>query len=196
MSIIFNLALLWLTVSVNALVISTDFDGIIKSQAQSITSSELKNSHSTNPRQEESQVLLNVLVTKVIDGDTFWVDDGTSQFKVRFIGVDAPEPRNTRWKKKGQYAEQSKEYVCRLTLNKRVKLVWDVQKFDRYQRMLAYVYLEDGTFLNASLVENGFAVVSTFPPNVKYVDLFLKLQHDAREKQNGLWSLPVQDSEE
>jgi len=196
MSIIFNRALLWLTMSVNALVISNNFGGIIKSQVQTITSTEFKNCHSTNSSQEANQTLVNVLVTKVIDGDTFWVDDGTSQFKVRFIGIDAPETRNTRWKKKGLYAEQSKEYVRSLTLDKRVNLAWDVQKIDRYQRTLAYVYLEDGTFLNASLVENGYAVVSTFPPNVKYVDLFLKLQHDAREKQQGLWSLPVQDSAE
>src|SRR5690606_16688810 len=116
-----------------------------------------------------------------------------SQVKGRFIGIDAPETRNTKFKKKGYYAQEAKDYLTKVSLHKKVKLVWDVQKVDRYQRALAYVYLEDGTFLNANLVENGYAVVSTFPPNIKHVDLFLKLQYNAREKQYGLWSIPVQD---
>ncbi|MCZ6485581.1 MAG: thermonuclease family protein [Acidobacteria bacterium] len=53
---------------------------------------------------------------------------------------------------------------------------------DGYGRQLAYVYLEDGTFVNARLVEHGFALVMTVPPNVKYQDLFLKLQQEAREE--------------
>ncbi|MBW8056808.1 MAG: thermonuclease family protein [candidate division NC10 bacterium] len=49
------------------------------------------------------------------------------------------------------------------------------------------VYLDDGTFVNAWLVENGYAMVMTVPPNVKYQDLFLKLQREAREAGRGLW---------
>jgi endonuclease YncB( thermonuclease family) len=55
---------------------------------------------------------------------------------------------------------------------------------DRYGRLLAYVYLKDGTFVNAWLVEQGYAQVMTVPPNVKYQDLFLKLQREARRE---LW---------
>ena len=128
-----------------------------------------------------------VYVTKVIDGDTFWVDNGVESFKVRFIGVDAPETRNTRWKKKGHYATESKKYVKSKTEHQWVRLEYDVQSRDHYKRVLAYIYLQDGTFLNASLIEQGYAVVSTFPPNVKYVELFIKLQRQAREKKRGLW---------
>ncbi|MFQ5990722.1 MAG: thermonuclease family protein [Candidatus Methylomirabilales bacterium] len=53
--------------------------------------------------------------------------------------------------------------------------------------MLAYVFLDDGTFVNAWLVENGYAMVMTVPPNVTYQDLFLKLQREAREAGRGLW---------
>jgi micrococcal nuclease len=56
----------------------------------------------------------------------------------------------------------------------------------RYGRFLACVYLEDGTFVNAWLAENGYAQVMTVPPNVKYQDLFLRLQRDAREARRGL----------
>jgi len=126
-------------------------------------------------------------VTKVIDGDTFWVDNGTESFKVRLIGIDAPETRNSRWKKKGYYGTESKVYVQSKTERQWVRLESDVQAMDQYKRMLAYIYLEDGTFLNASLVEQGYAVVSTYPPNVKYVELFTDLQKQARKAEQGLW---------
>ena len=51
----------------------------------------------------------------------------------------------------------------------------------------SYVYLKDGTFLNAHLIERGYAQVMTVPPNVKYSDKFLKLQRKARRKNAGLW---------
>lgn len=129
-----------------------------------------------------------VYVTKVIDGDTFWVNNGSEKFKVRFIGIDAPETRNSRGKLKGPYAKEAREYVQQLTENKWVKLELDVQKKDRYKRLLAYIYLLDGTFLNADLVKGGFAVVDTYPPNVKHTALFVKLQHQARESKKGVWA--------
>ena len=71
---------------------------------------------------------------------------------------------------------------------KRVRIEFDVEKRDRYGRLLAYVYLPDGRMLNAELVKEGYAQVYTFPLNVKYVDMFLKLQEEARENNRGLWS--------
>ncbi len=75
----------------------------------------------------------------------------------------------------------------KLVDGKTVRLEFDVQQVDRYNRLLAYVYLKDDTFVNAWLVEHGYAVVMTIPPNVKHQDLFLKLQREAREKGRGLW---------
>jgi len=147
-------------------------------------------SDESGPSREEKQKRWKkglVYVTKVIDGDTFWVDNGTASFKVRFIGIDAPETRNSRWKEKGYYAQEAKEYVRSNTEHQWVRLEFDVQATDRYKRRLAYIYLEDGTFLNASLVEQGYAVVDTYPPNVKYVELFTELQRKARDNNRGLW---------
>ncbi|MCD6062641.1 MAG: nuclease (SNase protein) [Flavipsychrobacter sp.] len=123
-------------------------------------------------------------VTKVIDGDTFWIDD---KEKVRLIGVDAPESRNTGRKKIGYYGKEAKAFLKSYLMGKRVELKYDVTRTDRYQRTLAYVYLEDGTFLNAELVKLGYAMVYTVPPNVKYADDFLELQREARENGRGLW---------
>lgn len=61
-----------------------------------------------------------------------------------------------------------------------------MQRQDKYKRTLAYVYVGE-MMLNAELVRQGSAQVSTFAPNVKYQELFLKLQREAREARRGLW---------
>ncbi len=68
-----------------------------------------------------------------------------------------------------------------------VKLEFDVEKRDRYERLLAYVYLSDGRMLNEIIVKEGYANLLTIPPNVKYQERFLKLYKEAREGNRGLW---------
>ncbi len=131
-------------------------------------------------------------IKKFVDGDTFWIDNGTEKGeKIRFIGVDTPESRKTFNKEVGYYGKEAKNYVENLLRGKKVRLEYDVDSYDRYGRTLAYIYLEDGTFLNAKLIKEGYAVVMTVPPNVKYVDLFVKLQKEARENKKGLWNIPI-----
>jgi len=133
--------------------------------------------------------LLVATVIGVIDGDTVEVmlGDGAKE-KVRYIGVDTPE---TRHPKKGVecFGREAYDFNKALVLGKRVWLERDVEERDRYQRLLAYVWLdaEKQRMANAILVSEGYAQVSTYPPNVKYVELFLKLQREARENNKGLW---------
>lgn len=127
-------------------------------------------------------------VKKVVDGDTFWLDDGSSKgVKIRLIGVDAPESRKTSRKEIGFFGKEAKIFLGNMLAGKNVKLLFDVGKFDQYHRTLAYAYLEDGTFINAELVKQGYAMVMTVPPNVKFAGLFVKLQQEARENERGLW---------
>ena len=128
-------------------------------------------------------------VSKITDGDTFYVMTKNSEkFKIRLIGIDAPESYNVGKKfRKEYFGKEAKIFVTNLLKNKKVKLIFDVQKTDRYGRILAYAYLENGVFLNQYLVENGFAVVATFPPNVKFVEVFTKAEKSARNKKLGLW---------
>lgn len=125
------------------------------------------------------------IVTKVIDGDTFWINN---KEKVRLIGIDAPETRNTRYKPKEPFAEQSKQFLSDLILGKEIILEYDAGKYDRYRRLLAYVYLLDSTFVNKELVKEGYALIMTVQPNTKYADLFLEMQQEARENKRGLWA--------
>ena len=100
------------------------------------------------------------LVTRVVDGDTIVLSNGE---RLRYIGVDTPE---TKHPKKGLqcYGKEASAFNKKLVEGKKVKLEFDVQQKDRYGRLLAYVYLEDGTFVNAELLRKGYAQVMTIPP--------------------------------
>ena len=140
----------------------------------------------------------NVLVKRVVDGDTLKLENGEY---VRLLGIDTPEMHESAKlyrdaRRSGQSVEaikqmgrQAYEITKQLAEGKRVRLEFDKEKYDKYNRILAYVYLPDGSFLNALIVEEGYATVMTYPPNVKYADYFLKLERLAREERKGLWGV-------
>jgi len=135
----------------------------------------------------QTDSLLAVKVVRVVDGDTIQVCCiGWKQEKVRYIGINTPETKHPT-KEVEHFGEEASEANRKLVDGKTVRLEFDVQQLDKYGRTLAYVYLEDGTFVNARLVEHGYAAVMTVPPNVKHQELFLKLQREAREEKRGLW---------
>lgn len=122
-------------------------------------------------------------VKRVVDGDTAVLSSGE---KVRYIGINTPELHHPK-KPVERYAREAKEFNRRLVEGKKVRLEFDVERRDKYRRLLAYLFLEDGTFVNSELVRQGYAQVMTFPPNVKYADLFVRMQKEAREAKRGLW---------
>jgi micrococcal nuclease len=130
---------------------------------------------------------VGALVTEVIDGDTIRVtfDDETTA-TVRYIGIDTPETVHPR-RGVDCFGREASARNKELVENKRVHLEKDVSETDRYGRLLRYVYLEDGVMVNGTLVSEGYAQVSTFPPDVKYTDQFLQLQREARDANRGLW---------
>jgi micrococcal nuclease len=135
-------------------------------------------------------------VSRAVDGDTLVLETGE---RVRLIGIDTPEMHESN--KLYRDAERTKqdittiqklgrrayEFTKNLAEGKRVSLEFDVEKYDKYKRLLAYVYLKNGTFVNAEVVKQGYASLMTYPPNVKYADLLLKLYQEARENRRGLW---------
>ncbi len=127
-------------------------------------------------------------VTKVVDGDTFWIEDGSPKgLKVRMIGIDAPETRRSENKEVGYYGTEAKAYLERRLRGQKVCLEYDVDRRDRYGRELAYVYLPDGTFVNAELIRGGYAVLLTIAPNVRHAEEFARLQAEARAEKRGVW---------
>jgi len=133
------------------------------------------------------------IVTRVVDGDTIWVSGKKGQEeKIRLIGIDAHEVRNTPKKKAGFYGKEATAYLRKRISGKKVRLEYDVQRYDRYRRTLAYIYLEDGTFINAEMVRKGYAVVLTVSPNIKYADKLILSQQEARKNSRGLWGVKMQ----
>lgn len=138
----------------------------------------------------------DILARRCVDGDTLELESGE---KVRLIGIDTPEMHESNKlhrdsRKSQQDAETIKslgrkayQFTKKLVEKKRVRLEFDVEKYDKYKRLLAYVYLADGTFVNAEIIKQGYASIMTYPPNVQYADLFLELYQEARENKRGLW---------
>jgi len=138
----------------------------------------------------------DILVRRTIDGDTIELENGE---RVRLIGIDTPESRYsaklTRDARRTHAAyttiiamgKEASRFTASLVQGARVRIEFDVQRRDHYNRLLGYVYLPDGRMLNAVLVREGYAQVYTVPPNVKHVDTFLALQKEARENKRGFW---------
>ncbi len=144
-------------------------------------------------------------VTRTADGDTIevrWVGAGRDKLeKVRLIGVDAPELSHPDLGIKEQPGgREAAAYTRRILMEQRpreVLLEFDAQERDKHGRLLAYVWLSyprkgdeaevREKMLNARLLLDGHARIMTVPPNVRYADLFRKLQAEAREAGRGLW---------
>jgi micrococcal nuclease len=128
---------------------------------------------------------LEGLVVKVVDGDTIHVRLGERVEKVRYIGVNTPEVHHPRLGEQPG-GHEAWDVNRGLVAGRQVRLEMDVRARDRHGRLLAYVWVGE-TMVNAALVDRGYAQVWTVPPNVRYQQLFLRLQRDAREAGRGLW---------
>jgi len=118
-----------------------------------------------------------------VDGDTILLDnDG----RVRLIGVDTPETVHPK-KPVEYFGKKASAFTKRMCKSKKVRLEYDWQKRDRYGRLLAYVYLEDGTFVNAEIIKQGYGFAYTQFP-FKYLEEFRQYEKEAREDQVGLWA--------
>src|SRR5215831_5176098 len=128
-------------------------------------------------------------VVRVVDGDTIYVQLADRVEKIRYIGVDAPELHHPL---KGEEpgGREATAVNRRLVAGRHVRLELDVRTRDRYGRLLAYVWVGD-TMINAELVRRGYAQVMTVPPNVKYQEMFVTLQRQARDAHRGLWHASV-----
>ncbi|MBI3611260.1 MAG: thermonuclease family protein [Nitrospirae bacterium] len=130
-----------------------------------------------------------IAVKRVIDGDTIELADGE---RVRYLGIDAPELRRKirgRWVERAEpFATEAFELNRRLVEGRAVRLELDRESRDRYHRLLAYVFVGD-RLVNAELIAAGYAVVRIHPPNLRYADLLMKLQAEARAHQRGLWAV-------
>ena len=148
--------------------------------------------HVASPRRVGSSVVTpapiaedgTVLVVRAVDGDTIVLEGGAT---VRYLGIDTPETVDPR---KGVqcFGPEASQANHALVDGKRVRLVADVEDHDQYGRMLRYVTLADGTFVNRELVLQGFASAYTYPPNIAHAEELRTAAREARIAKRGLWA--------
>ena len=121
--------------------------------------------------------------TRVVDGTTIILNNGEP---VRLIGVNIPETRNNN-KQVEHHRNEAFVFAKKMVEGKEVRLEYDQQQRDKHGRLLAYVHLMDGTFLNAEIIKQGYGNVYTEFP-FKYMEEFGKYEKEAREAKRGLWA--------
>ncbi len=122
-------------------------------------------------------------VGRVFDGDTVSLLISGRTERVRLIGIDAPEMAQRPW---GRRAKNHLEEIIS-GASGAVRFERDVVERDRYGRLLGYIRTPEGRLINEMMVRDGYAVLYTFPPNVKYVDLFTAAEKAARDRKLGIW---------
>ena len=121
-------------------------------------------------------------VKRVIDGDTLLLVNGE---RVRLIGVDTPETKHPQ-KPVQYFGREAYLFTKQMVDGKEARFEFERQKRDRYGRLLAYVYLLDGTFLNAEIIKQGYGFAYTRFP-FKYMEEFRRYEREAKENRRGLW---------
>lgn len=104
---------------------------------------------------------------------------------IRLIGIDTPETVHPS-EPVECFGPAASRFTTTSLAGETVRLEFDVERRDHYGRMLAYVW-DDGKLFNSALVQRGFATVSTYPPNVRYVGRFTAAQDQAQGAGRGLW---------
>lgn len=138
--------------------------------------------------------LTEAKVTKIVDGDTIWVDINGDEEKVRFIGVNCPEYTT----KIEPYGKEATEYTTNELLGKTIYLQKDVSETDDYNRLLRYIWLEKVDnineenirqyLFNAKLVLNGYAQSNYYKPDISLQNYLEKFENEAKENHLGMWN--------
>jgi len=123
-------------------------------------------------------------IKKIYDGDTILLTNG---LKVRLLGINTPEvERRNKLAQVG--GEVAKSWLQKRLKNKKVRLESDVEKKDKYGRLLAHIFTENKEHINIELVKQGLASVNIHPPNLKYTDELIKAEQQAEQARLGIWN--------
>ena len=127
-------------------------------------------------------------VVGVIDGDTIRVKMNNQIETVRLLGINTPEVENP-YKHQECFGQEASKETKELLNNKEVYLIPDPQSSDRgkYGRLLRYVFLPNGEFVNTELVKEGYAFNYIYEP-FQFMKYFDFLEKKAKENRLGLWS--------
>lgn len=125
-------------------------------------------------------------VVRVVDGDTVILNIDGKKTRVRLIGIDTPESVAMDESRNVKQGKTASEYTKQLLENKKVRLEYDDEKQDVYDRKLGYLFLDD-EFINEKLLKEGMAKLYTKTTNQKYLERLKKAEQYARDNKKGFW---------
>lgn len=154
------------------------------------------NSNTKLETETQSQSQKSYLVTKVVDGDTLTISKDGSSVTLRLIGIDTPETVHPS-KPVECFGTEASNKAKSLLSGKYITLEMDNSQgtYDKYQRMLAYVYLPDGTMFNKYMISEGYAYEYTYGTPYKYQSEFKQAENSAKQNKKGLWADGVCEEE-
>lgn len=152
-----------------------------------INPKKMQNQYASRKIEQDEGVRQQATVVEIVDGDTIKIDYHGKIEKLRMIGIDTPESVHPNKKKNTRQGKTASNFTKQELLNKKIEVEFDVQKRDKYGRLLGYVYV-DGKMYNKTLLEEGYARLATYPPNVRYVDDFKEIQKQAQQNKKGFWN--------
>lgn len=129
----------------------------------------------------------SVVVTSVVDGDTINIRIDGKEETVRLLAIDTPETKDPR-KAVQCFGREAHDALEKRIAHHEVRLESDPTQADRdkYGRLLRYVYVPDGTNINAEMVASGYAFAyRAFP--AEQLATMVALESEARAAQRGLW---------
>ena len=126
-------------------------------------------------------------IVSVVDGDTIVLKVQNQTETVRLLGIDTPETVHPSKPIECFGPEASAFTKATLIKGSAVKLVRDVEPRDRYQRLLVYLFLADGTLFNQLLIDRGFARTLSIEPNTAFASQFAWHESNAKNRRVGLW---------
>jgi micrococcal nuclease len=130
-----------------------------------------------------ARALPEARIIDVNDGDTVVIRMNGKTYRTRLIGIDAPEMGQEPWGRK------AKKHLRELVQGSggMIQVETDITKYDKYDRLLAYLWLDEKTMINELMLRDGYAVLFTIQPNSKHADRLKKAQYAARENRSRIW---------
>lgn len=146
-----------------------------------------------HPPIPDTEKLVFAICEKVIDGDTAWfmvIEDGIPiTHTVRFLNMDTPETLHPSMEKQ-PYGDEASAYTTSMLEGKEVWLEYDLQRQDKYDRQLCHIWMPEGWLFNLHLVEEGYASVLYYKPNIRYLKFFQAAEELAINHKRGIWRDP------
>ncbi len=146
-----------------------------------------------NKEIDKTKFMTGYVVSGVVDGDTINIEKDLEngkqeKIKVRLVGINTPESVDPR-RPVECFGKEASAYMKSIASNENVYVELDPAQdtYDKYDRLLGYVYLEDGQMLNRKMIADGYAYEYTYSNPYKYQKDFKDLQRFAKNEKRGLW---------